>query len=320
MKIAILGAGAMGALVGSGFKKGGADVWLVDPFKEHMDKIKNEGLKIHLNSGEKEECIKMNTATDPAQVGVCDVVVVLVKGMYTKSAVENAKALFDEKTFVITLQNGVGNADSLAEFFGTERVGYGVLGLASVLVAPGEINANYKNNIDNVYNIYFNSMANERLEICTEMANILTIGGFKTTYSTDANTFIWQKLIVNCCVNLTCAMTRLTMGQIFDQPDGRELQRQIVKELVEVANAKGIPFDYEKEWHHWEFEALPPGKPHYPSAAQDMFNFRKTEVDFINGAVCREGDKYGIDTPVNDTIVMLTHIIENTYDIQYQRK
>ncbi len=320
MKIAILGAGAMGALIGSGFQKGGADVWLVDPFKEHMEKIKNEGLKIHLNGGEKEEYVKMNTAIDPSQVGICDVVVVLVKGMYTRSAVENANALFDNNTFVITLQNGVGNADILAEIFDAKRVGYGVLNLASVLVSPGEINANYINNIENVFNIYFNSISNERLEICNQLVNILTAGGFKTIYSTEADIFIWQKLIVNCCVNLTCAMTRLTMGQIFDQLDGRELQRKIVKELVEVANAKGIPFDYENEWYHWEHEALPMGRPHYPSAAQDMFNFRKTEVDFLNGAVCREGDKHGIETPVNDTIVMLSHIIENTYDIQYPRK
>jgi 2-dehydropantoate 2-reductase len=320
MKVAILGAGAMGALVGSGFQKGGADVWLVDPFREHMDKIKNEGLKIHLNGGEKEECVKMNTATDPTQVGICDVVVILVKGMHTRSAVENANALFDNNTFVITLQNGVGNADILAEIFDAKRVGYGVLNLASVLVSPGEINANYKNNIENVFNIYFNSISDERLEICNQLVDILTAGGFKTIYSTEADIFIWQKLIVNCCVNLTCAITKLTMGQIFEQPDGRELQRQIVRELVEVANAKGIPFDYEKEWYHWEFESLPAAKAHYPSAAQDVFNSRKTEIDFLNGAISREGDKYGIDTPVNDTIVMLTHIIENTYDIQYPKK
>lgn len=320
MKVAILGAGAMGALVGSGFYKGGADVWLIDPFKAHMDKIANEGLKIHVNGGEKEECIKMNAVTDPNMVGVCDVVVVLVKGMYTKSAVENAKALFNDKTFVITLQNGVGNADTLCEMFPKERVGYGVLNLASVLKGPGEINANYKNNVENVHNVYFNSISDERLEICLEMEKILNKGEFKTIYSKEADKFIWQKLIINCCVNLTCAMTRLTMGQIFDQPDGRELQRKIVKELVDVANAKGIPMDYEKEWYHWEFESLPTGRAHYPSAAQDVFNGRKTEVDYLNGAISREGDKYGIDTPVNDTIVMLAHIIENTYDIQYKSK
>jgi len=320
MKVAILGAGAMGALVGSGFQKGGADVWLVDPFKAHMDKIANEGLKINLNGGEKEELVVMKAVTDPADVGVCDVVIVLVKGMYTKSAVENAKALFDGNTFVLTLQNGVGNADTLTEIFGENKVGFGVLNLASVLVAPGEINANYKNNVEGLYNIYFNSVTKDRLQICKDIESVLNKGGFKTIYSTEAELFVWQKLIINCCVNITCAITRLTMGQIFDQPDGKALQREIVKELVAVANAKGIPMDYETEWHHWEYDALPTGRRHYPSAAQDMFNERKTEVDFINGAICREGDKYGIDTPVNDTVVKLAHIIENTYDIQYPRK
>lgn len=319
MKIAILGAGAMGALIGSCLHKGGADVWLVDPFEEHMKLIATKGLKINLNAGESEEYVKMNAVTDPEQVGQCDVVVVLVKGMYTKSASENAKALFGKDTFVISLQNGVGNADILAEIFGAERVGYGVLNLASVLVAPGEINANYRTNVENVANIYFNSMSKARLPICEEFESVLNKGGFKAVYSEEADKFIWQKLIVNCCVNLTCAMTRLTMGQIFDQPDGEKLQRLIVKELIEVANAKGIPMDYEKEWYHWAYEALPAGVRHYPSAAQDMFSGRKTEVDFINGAISREGDKYGIETPVNDTIVMLTHIIENTYDIQYKR-
>lgn len=317
MKVAILGAGAMGALIGSCFYKGGADVWLIDPFKAHMDKIANEGLKINVNRGEKEELIKMNAVTDPNLVGVCDVVVVLVKGMFTRSATQNAKALFDDKTFVITLQNGVGNADTLCEIFPKEKVGYGVLNLASVLVGPGEINANYRNDIDNVDNVYFNSMTDERLEICKEIQSILNKGGFKTKYSKEADKFIWQKLIVNCCVNLTCAITRLTMGQIYDEPNGYQLQRLIVKELVDVANAKGIEMDYEYEWAHWE-ETLQTARAHYPSGAQDMFNNRKTEVDYINGAISREGDKYGIDTLVNDTIVLITHIIENTYDIQYK--
>ncbi len=97
----------------------------------------------------------MNAVTNPEEAGVCDVVVILVKGMYTKSAVEGAKALFDEN-FVLASKTE-GNADILSEIFGENRVGYGVLNLASVLVGPGEINANYRTDIEGSYNIHFNS-------------------------------------------------------------------------------------------------------------------------------------------------------------------
>ncbi|MGI6349177.1 MAG: 2-dehydropantoate 2-reductase [Eubacteriaceae bacterium] len=322
MKVAILGAGAMGALVGSCFHKGGAEVWLVDPFEAHIKKIAEEGLTINLTLGGKRvEKIKMNAVTNPEEAGVCDVVVILVKGMYTKSAVEGAKALFDENTFVLTLQNGVGNAEILSEIFGENRVGYGVLNLASVLVGPGEINANYRTDIEGSYNIHFNSNVRDEntTALCKKIEKILNDGGFKTLYSEDAEMFIWHKLITNCCVNLTCAMTRLTMGQLFRAPDGAKLHKEIIKELCAVANAKGIPLDFEKEWKDWHHSQTETDWPHYPSAAQDVFNQRKTEVDFLNGAISREGDKFGIETPVNDTIVMLSHIIENTYDIQYKR-
>ncbi len=101
--------------------------------------------------------------------------------------------------------------------------------------------------------------------------------------SEEAELFIWHKLITNCCVNLTCAMTRLTMGQLFRAPDGAKLQKLIIEELCAVANAKGIPLNFQKEWEDWHQAHTETNWPHYPSAAQDVFNQRKTEIDFLMG-------------------------------------
>ena len=322
MKTAILGAGAMGALIGSNLHKGGAEVWLVDPFEAHMNKIRNEGLKMYVNeNGQKrEESVVMNAVTKAEDVGVCEVVIVLVKGMYTASAVEGARALFDDDTLILTFQNGIGNADTLAEIFAPERIGFGVLNLASVLKGPGEIFVNYSTNTPNS-NIYFYSNSPVQEKKCLVMRDIIRRGGFLCEYTDRAEEFIWQKLIINAFVNLTCGLTRLTMGQFFDQEDGRALQQGILKELIAVAGAKGIEMDYDQEWQKWEKTMAPlsPSRDHYPSATQDVFNCRKTEADFLNGAICREGRKRGIATPINDTIVQLAHVLENTYDLQYGR-
>ncbi|NLL51053.1 MAG: 2-dehydropantoate 2-reductase [Eubacteriaceae bacterium] len=311
MKVAVLGAGAMGSFIGAHMQKGGADVILVDPFKAHMEKIAKEGLTMQV--GENTEVIPMKAVLTPEEAGNVDVVVVLVKGLYTRSALEGATALFGPDTVAVSFQNGVGNVDIMKEFLPDEKIGYGTLNISSFLREPGSIYGNPGMGVA----IHFCNETKTKTPIWQEIEDALNKGGLVTEFSDATNEFIWKKLLVNSCVNLTCGITRINMGQLWDHPDGAALEEAIARELVAVAQAKGINITFDEAWGAYVNELLPKTRDHYPSATQDIMNKRLTEVDFLNGAVVRGGIETGIPTPVNDVIVKISHILQDTYDVQF---
>lgn len=312
MKVAVLGAGAMGSVIGAHFHKGGADVTLIDPFTALVEKINKDGLKMTFNG--KEEVIKMKAVLKPQEVGsTVDVVVVLVKGLFTRSAMENAKCLFGDKTVAISLQNGVGNVDIMKEFLPDEKIGNGTLNMSSRPLELGEVSGAAGKGVA----IHFVNETHSKTGIWVEIEEVLNKGGLLTEYSTDTEVMVWSKLLVNSCVNLTCGLARVNMGIFWDHPDGAALEELIARELVAVANAKGIKMDWDTAWNAYTKDLLPSVRDHYPSATQDIMKKKKTEVDFLNGAVVRGGKETGIPTPVNDVIVKLTHILEDNFDRQW---
>ncbi len=311
MKVAVLGAGAMGSLIGAHFYKGGADVTLVDPFEALVEKINKDGLKMDFNG--KQEVVNIKAVLKPQEVGVVDVVIVLVKGMFTRSAMEGAKCLFGENTVALSLQNGVGNVDIMKEFLPDEKIGNGTLNISSRPLALGEIAGNPGEGVA----IHFCNEKVDKSGIWVEIEDVLNKGGLVTEFSPETNVFVWTKLLVNSCVNLMCGITRVNMGVLWDHPDGAAIEEMIARELVAVANAKGIKMDWDTAWNAYVKDLLPKVREHYPSATQDIMNKKKTEVDFLNGAVVRGGIETGIPTPVNDVIVRLSHILQDTYDKQF---
>ena len=151
MKIGILGAGAVGALVGGALSKAGADVLLFDTNREHIDAIKENGLSIQVidqKTGQTaNEQVYVCAEYDPSKVRPCDLVIVLTKTFSTKSAITNAAALFNADTFVLTLQDGLNNEDTLLEFFPKNMVGVGYVTLVSNITAPGVVTARVKDDI-----------------------------------------------------------------------------------------------------------------------------------------------------------------------------
>jgi 2-dehydropantoate 2-reductase len=316
MKVALLGAGAMGSFIGAHFSKGGADVTLVDPFEAHIKAIAEFGLKM-AKGPEKStavyETVKMKAVLTPEEAGPQDVVVVLVKGLYTKSALEGAKALFKDDTVVISFQNGVGNVDIIRETIPADKTGYGTLNIASFLNAPGDIYGNPGGGV----HIHFTNNTKKLDGHWKEILDTLNEGGLITEFSDDTDAMIWSKLLVNSCVNLPCAIARVNMGQLWDHPDGKVIQENIARELVAVAQAKGIDITWEKAWPAYSVDLLPDVLDHYPSATQDVMNKRKTEVDFLNGAVVRGGIETGIPTPYNEVVLRFSHVLQDTYDVQF---
>ncbi|MDR1271500.1 MAG: 2-dehydropantoate 2-reductase [Clostridiales Family XIII bacterium] len=316
MKVALLGAGAMGSLIGAHFFKGGADVTLVDPFAEHINAISENGLKMAIGpekSSAVYETVPLKAVLTPEEAGPQDVVVVLVKGLYTKSALEGATALFKDDTVVISFQNGVGNVDIIKEQVPAEKTGYGTLNIGSFLNGPGDIYGNPGNGV----HIHFTNNTKKLDGHWQGILDALNAGGLLTKFSDDTDAMIWSKLLINSCVNLPCALARVTMGQLWNHPDGKIIQENIARELVAVAQAQGIDITWESAWNAYVDDTLPGVMDHYPSATQDVMNKRKTEVDFLNGAVVRGGIEKGIPTPYNEVVLRFSHVLQDTYDVQF---
>jgi len=302
----------MGSIIGACLSRGGQEVVLVDPYREHMDRIAAEGLR--LTFGYVTETVRMQTCTNPKEAGPVDVVVLLVKGFMSETAIRGAWGLFGEDTFVCTLQNGLGNAETLEGLFPKDRILQGVMHLTGHLAGPGEVvGAKYWTT-----DIYLGSLAKEgpAATIAKEMAKHLSDGGLVAETKADVEQDIWKKALVNACLNAPCGVLRLRGGEYFSHPEGRRLAEDIAGEIAAVAVARGIPIDVDAAMSYMEMGTRARSE-HYPSMAQDMRHKRKTEIDSLNGAIARYGRELGIPTPANDYLTRLVKIIEDNYDAQF---
>jgi 2-dehydropantoate 2-reductase len=321
MKIGILGAGAMGSLVGAHLKKGGAEVYLVDPYMAHMQAIAEKGVCMELEGQEAMVVMPDGATTDAAQVGICDVVVLLAKGVDTENCVKANSKLFDGNTVILTLQNGLGNVELLKNYFPPMQIGFGVLNASATLFAPGKIigRARFENS---PYSMYVAPALKETslIQRLDKLVVFLDRGGMPAKLTDGTEAFLWDKLYLNAMYNLPCALLRIAGEDFMRHREGRVILREIARELCLVATAKGFPMDPDEYWEKKggaSIDSLPLSVRHYTSAVHDAVRKRKTEVDFINGAICREGEKLGIPTPYNEMIWRLAKVMEDTYDLQY---
>jgi 2-dehydropantoate 2-reductase len=321
MKIAVLGAGAMGSMVGAYLKKGGAEVYFIDPYEAHMKAVNDHGLYMEIE-GREPETVRPDGATVHAtDVGVCDVVILLVKGINTTTSVQNNRALLGDDTIILTLQNGIGNVELLKQLIPEENIGYGILKSSATLYAPGKIFGRDKFP-DSPAGVFFYPMNKESRHFSKyqKLVGLFAAGGFIAKLEENIDAIIWDKLYNNAVFNCPCALLQIAPQDFITHEMGTELYKEIGREVCEVATAKGIPMDADEYWLQHGLPSIPEGPVtvrHYTSAIHDVSRKNKTEVDFLNGAVYREGQKLGIPTPYNETIWRMTRILEDTYQLKY---
>jgi len=315
MKIAILGAGALGSLFGSSLTRSGNEVYLIDPVEPLVAQIKKEGITATLTTGEVIHTmvnIESSAAEVAKKTGPVDLIMVFTKGMHTEDAVVAAKPLVGDNTCFLSLQNGIGNPQIIAKHYPEEKIFYGVTmvgaakdGFVKVVEhsAPGATSS-------------IMSLSGKVTPELEKVAETITNCGMKTIVNEKADQMIWEKLAMNCVANSANVISRLTNGNFIRDPNGQEVARMIVREVCEVANAKGIPLDYEKIMP-WIIEKLSPQTEMYSSMAQDAKNRRPIEIETITGGVVREAEKLGIPVPVNKVIYHFDKLIAANYDKQF---
>ena len=323
MKTAILGAGAMGCLVGAHLKMGGAEVYFIDVNEAHMKAVAKDGLCMELEGEAKPRTVFVDGADVTGdKFGACDVVIVLVKCYDTEAAIEANKALFRKDTVVISLQNGVGGADLAAKYFEPDHVGMGLLKSSGNLLSPGRIMGN-PCFTDSPKGVYFAPAKPDSpyRSLYVELEKRLCDGGMPAELYNNIEEIIWDKLCDNAMKNGASALLQLSVEDITNNEDSIHVINQIAIEVCEVARAKGIALDaanYVKDSNDAAvYNRAAVKTHHYVSMVLDAYHKRRTEIDFINGAVVQEGKKYSIATPYNEIIWRLVRTLQGNYDNRY---
>jgi 2-dehydropantoate 2-reductase len=286
----------------------GEEVWAVDPKPEIVDTINTTGLRIREISGE-ENIIRLRTTQKPEQIGPADLVLFLTKSTQTQRTAQDARHLFGPHTVGLTLQNGLGNPEMIESVLGIKGILAGVTGQGATLIGPGKIlHAGAGETI-------LGESRGGSSERAEKIAGVLTRAGLGTHVSQTIWNDIWGRLIVHVGMSALSAITRLPNGDLLNYPETREIMRRAVLEAKEIANRKGIPLPYLDPVQKIE-EACRETRHHYSAMLQDVLASRETEVDFINGAVVREGKGAGVETPVNWMLTDLVKIIEKTYSLR----
>jgi len=302
MHFLVVGPGAMGCLFAARLKRAGYEVTLLDYLQERAQQINNQGIIVQGVTGEYN--VKVPTVADGISVQP-DFVLICVKSYSTKQAAENIKPWLSPEAFVVTLQNGVGNLEILEEIFGKKKVFGGITAEGSTLLGPGKIrHAGQGETI-----IGPEEDPNSTLK---RIVSAFNKAGFKTRSIKNVVDLIWGKLIINVGINVLSAIIRLKNGRLAELNGTRLIMENAVKEAVAVAAAKNIQLPYPDPLAR-VMEVCRDTAGNIASMLQDVLKERITEVDFINGAIVREGITLGIPTPVNHTLTYLVKTIQETY-------
>lgn len=303
MKICVLGAGSLGCAIGGTLARAGEDVTLVHRRTEQVQAILDQGLI--LREGGSQTRVSVHAATDCTGLGVMDLVIVLVKSFDTRSAMQGALTLVGPDTVVLSLQNGLGHEDVLAELVGAERVLAGKTYVGGVLTAPGVVEAGTAGKETLIGELQAKGSAR-----ADRIAAVFSAAGLRTRVCEDIMGTIWDKLLINVATGALSGITRLPYGALYQVPEVQACAVAAVEEAMAVARASGITLSYQHGVDAWRKAAA--GLPHAFKASmlQSLEKGSLTEIDFINGAVVQRGAALGVPTPVNTTLVACIKGIE----------
>lgn len=307
MNILIFGAGALGSVFG-GFLSREHGVTLIGR-EEHMRAITKRGLRITGIWGE-HTFTRLRALTSVEQIPPeerFDLIMRTTKSYDTAQAVREVAHLVDEGTAVLSMQNGIGNEETIASVVGEERTMGGMAIFGARLLEPGCAEVT-------VYasECLVGELAGGATPRAKKIAYAFSLAGIPTKPSEDIIRDKWLKAFYNIALNPLSAILRVPYGRLGGMEETRRLMREMLREAFEVASAKGIRLEYTwEEYYEYLLEnLLPPTAKHISSMLQDMERGKKTEVDYMNGAVVSLGRKLGIATPVNETITEIVKALE----------
>jgi 2-dehydropantoate 2-reductase len=278
------------------------EVWAYDASQPHVDAINANGLRL---SGAGAVVGRLTATTDASALPPCDYGIVATKAMHTDAAIGATAHAFADG-YVATVQNGIGNEETLARH--VERVIRGTTFPAGKILEPGRVQWDVKG--DTTLGPYDDRTP---LDVVERLADACTRGGMPTHAVADARGPQWRKVIFNASTNPIGALTGLTHGRVCERPDLRALVSGLVDEGKAVAAAQGIELDADPEELIDHAARKDVAYDHKASMLQDVEARRQTEIDYLNGGIVRFGSEHGVPTPLNQAIWALVKGVEASW-------
>ena len=315
MRVLVMGAGAMGSAIGGFLAKAGHAVTLVGR-PAHMEAIAKTGLRITGIWGT-HHVTDLSTATDVRtfKAGDFDLILITVKSYDTRAAVTAVAPLIDENTLVCSYQNGLGNAEIIAETAGWRRT-VGARAIYGVwLPEPGTAEVTVIAN-PTALGVYSPDAPADRVR---EIAEAMNASGVPTVYTDSIATVLWGKVAYNCALNPLSALLDVPYGALLDTEHTRAIMRDVIHELYAVGQAMNVCLDPPTPEAYVDVlfdKLIPPTAKHYASMREDFRLKRRTEIDALNGAICRYAENKAIACPANLMLTRLVHAREHQMGVQ----
>jgi len=292
----------MGSVYAGLFASAGHEVWAIDAWREHVEAMQRNGLRLEGASGDR--TVKVHATTDAKEAGPCDLVVLATKAMHVAQAASSSKALLKSDTPVLSIQNGLGGPETAASILGKEKVMVGVVGgFGASMRAPGHA---HHNGMELVRLGEFGGPITERLK---KVEDAWKGAGFKVKLFDDIDQLVWEKLICNCAYSGPCALLEGTIAEVMADPDLSQVSADCATEAFNVSQRKQIklgfadPVAYVRDFG----SKIPNARP---SVLLDLLLKKKSEIDVINGSIPRVAKSLGMEAPVNETVTALVRAKE----------
>ncbi len=308
MKVAVVGCGAMGSVYAVLLAGAGHEVWAIDQWKEHVDAMKVNGLRLEGASGDR--TVRVNATMDPADAGPCDLVILSTKAMHVEKAARSMQPLLRPDTVVLSIQNGLGGPDTAAKVLGRDRVLVGVVGgFGASLKGPGHA---HHNGWELVRLGELAGAISPRLEA---VAEVWRSGGFRVKCFDDIDQLVWEKLICNVCFSGPCAVTERTIIEVIEDPDTWQVASGCATEAYDVARARGIKLDFTDPVAYARAFGMKIPKAR-PSMLLDHMAGRMSEIEAINGAIPVAAKAAGVAARFNEVISALVRAKERRMGVR----
>lgn len=304
MRIAVVGAGAMGRLFGGRLAEAGHDVVFIDADRRAVEQLEEGGVVITTESGSRHVPASASLAADLQ--GEVDLVVLFTKSFHAEAAIGSVRHVVGRQTFGLSLQNGLGSAEALRSVFGENRVLVGTTDYPADLERPITVHSSDWGHV----RLGALSGAGPAQRKAAEVAGALEAAGLRAVAETDIQVPIWEKVAFNAALNTLSAVTGFTVGRIGADPHARSLVDQVAAETIEVARSAGVPVSEERIRAALD-GAYARNAEHKTSMLTDVEAGRRTEVDSIGGAVVRVGGSHGVESPVLETLCTLVRAAES---------
>ena len=308
-KVAVVGAGAVGSFYGAMLARAAQRVVLIGR-PQHVEAIQRNGLKLDMAG--RVETLHTEASAELAAVQDADLILICVKSTDTDTVASELAPLLEPHAVVLSLQNGVENAATIARHL-RQTVVPAVVYVATAMAGAGTVRHFGRGDLV-IGALKANSTNDPAIaDLLQDLVALFGTAGVQVTISDDVMAELWSKLLVNCAYNAISALAQAPYARLAAQPEVREIQHAIVREVVALAQAEGIGLQFEPSLQAMEriATAMP---AQFSSTAQDMARRKPSEIDHLNGFIARRGRELGVAVPINQTLTALVKLVEAGYE------